>query len=260
MLPARRNKVDISVRTSPDPKPGIPSSIARLPTIVCDPEGTFDTEGVVDSDLRARDLIFIGYDRGGAEALSSVWQASHSQEFVEEDARSPSLNLYHGIRCTLTSHDMQDRKYFDSGDYALSKAGKAPQNTVGTAIPNPEKYVHTHPSESVYGAILTSISSIPHVSPNPVPASSNPHISVQISPVNSPTSPAKESSLSQESTLADIMSTDPSPPDTTVETKSTTVAEPTEAVDPANVPTQDTPETEPRATGSGSGDSDVKME
>lgn len=33
----------------------------------------------------------------------------------------------------------QDRKYFDSGDYALSKAGVAPQNTVGTAIPNPEK-------------------------------------------------------------------------------------------------------------------------
>jgi hypothetical protein len=35
----------------------------------------------------------------------------------------------------------QERKYFDSGDYALSKAGVAPQNTVGTAIPNPEKYV-----------------------------------------------------------------------------------------------------------------------
>lgn len=35
----------------------------------------------------------------------------------------------------------QDRKYFDSGDYALSKAGKAPQNTVGTAIPSPEKCV-----------------------------------------------------------------------------------------------------------------------
>jgi hypothetical protein len=34
---------------------------------------------------------------------------------------------------------MKDRKYFDSGDYALSKAGVAPQNAVGTAIPNPEK-------------------------------------------------------------------------------------------------------------------------
>ncbi|TFY64172.1 hypothetical protein EVG20_g6039 [Dentipellis fragilis] len=35
----------------------------------------------------------------------------------------------------------KDRKFFDSGDYALSKAGVAPQNAVGTAIPNPEKCV-----------------------------------------------------------------------------------------------------------------------
>jgi hypothetical protein len=130
----------------------------------------------------------------------------------------------------------KDRKYFDSGDYALSKAGKAPQNTVGTAIPNPEN--------------------IPHASPTSVCNSSNPHISVQISPVNSPTSPAKESSLSHESTLADIMSTDPSPPDTIVETKLATVMEPTEIVDP----TRDTPVTESKTTGFGSGDPDIKMD
>lgn len=34
---------------------------------------------------------------------------------------------------------LQERKYFDSGDYALSKAGKEPQENVGTAIPQPEK-------------------------------------------------------------------------------------------------------------------------
>lgn len=39
----------------------------------------------------------------------------------------------------LFSLAIKDRKYFDSGDYALSKAGVAPQNAVGTAIPNPEK-------------------------------------------------------------------------------------------------------------------------
>ncbi|KIO29205.1 hypothetical protein M407DRAFT_70826, partial [Tulasnella calospora MUT 4182] len=33
----------------------------------------------------------------------------------------------------------KDRKYFDSGDYAMSKAGVTPQNAVGTAIPSPEK-------------------------------------------------------------------------------------------------------------------------
>lgn len=41
---------------------------------------------------------------------------------------------------------LQDRKYFDSGDYALSKAGVGPQNAVGTAIPNPEKCVVFFPS------------------------------------------------------------------------------------------------------------------
>lgn len=45
------------------------------------------------------------------------------------------------ILCYFLNDVLQDRKYFDSGDYALSKAGVAPQNTVGTAIPNPEKCV-----------------------------------------------------------------------------------------------------------------------
>ena len=90
--------------------------------------------------------------------------------------------------------------------------------------------------------------------------SSGPHISVQISPVNSPTSPAKESSLSQESTLADIMSTDPSPSDTTVETKSTTVTEPAEAADPGDPLVQDVPETESKTSGFGRGDLDIKMD
>jgi len=135
---------------------------------------------------------------------------------------------------------MKDRKFFDSGDYALSKAGKAPRETVGTAIPNPEN--------------------IPHASPNSVSNSSSPHISVQISPVNSPTSPAKESSLSHESTLADIMSTDPNPSDTTVETESTVAEEVVQVPNPANVPTTDVPATKSKATEPGSGDSDIKMD
>jgi len=70
----------------------------------------------------------------------------------------------------------KDRKYFDSGDYALSKAGKAPQNTVGTTIPNPEN--------------------IPHASSPPAN-----HQNLSISPTNGvtngATSPVKESSLAQ---------------------------------------------------------------
>ncbi|KAF8713317.1 hypothetical protein RHS03_00939, partial [Rhizoctonia solani] len=37
----------------------------------------------------------------------------------------------------------KDRKYFDSGDYALSKAGVTSQAAVGTAIPHPEKQYST---------------------------------------------------------------------------------------------------------------------
>ncbi|TCD61022.1 hypothetical protein EIP91_009145 [Steccherinum ochraceum] len=65
----------------------------------------------------------------------------------------------------------KDRKYFDSGDYALSKAGKAPQNTVGTAIPNPEN--------------------IPHATSSPVTHA------MSVSPTNVVTSPIKESPLAE---------------------------------------------------------------
>jgi hypothetical protein len=130
----------------------------------------------------------------------------------------------------------KDRKFFDSGDYALSKAGKTPREAVGTAIPNPEN--------------------IPHASPTPVSNHSGPHISVQISPVNSPTSPAKESSLSQESTLADIMGPDPAPSDTTVETESIVVEEVVELIDS----TENAQEVESKTTEPGSGDSDIKMD
>lgn len=43
---------------------------------------------------------------------------------------------------------MQERKYFDSGDYALSKAGKASDvgvTQVGREHPNPEKIPHIAP-------------------------------------------------------------------------------------------------------------------
>jgi len=43
----------------------------------------------------------------------------------------------------------KDRKYFDSGDYALSKAGVAPQSNVGTAIPSPESIPHASPPSNL---------------------------------------------------------------------------------------------------------------
>jgi len=70
----------------------------------------------------------------------------------------------------------KDRKYFDSGDYALSKAGVAPQNAVGTAIPNPEN--------------------IPHAA-SPPTNGINTHNSLSVSPTNGNTSPVKESALAE---------------------------------------------------------------
>jgi len=71
----------------------------------------------------------------------------------------------------------KERKYFDSGDYALSKAGVAPQNTVGTAIPNPEN--------------------IPHAS-SPGNGHSNGHQNLSVSPTSSTSPVNKESGLSHD--------------------------------------------------------------
>jgi len=94
----------------------------------------------------------------------------------------------------------KDRKYFDSGDYALTKAGVAPQNTVGTAIPSPEN--------------------IPHAA-SPV----NSHQGLSVSPTNN-TSLVKESSLSQDST--DVSSAP------TVETETAPLTEPVTEIDPVS--------------------------
>ncbi|GLB38532.1 putative plays an essential role in initiation of the G0 program by preventing the degradation of specific nutrient-regulated mRNAs via the 5'-3' mRNA decay pathway [Lyophyllum shimeji] len=71
----------------------------------------------------------------------------------------------------------KERKYFDSGDYALSKAGVAPQTTVGTAIPNPEN--------------------IPHAS-SPGNGHSNGHQNLSVSPTNSTSPVNKESGLAHD--------------------------------------------------------------
>ncbi|KAI0826884.1 Endosulfine-domain-containing protein [Trametes gibbosa] len=73
----------------------------------------------------------------------------------------------------------KERKFFDSGDYALSKAGKAPQNAVGTAIPSPEN--------------------IPHATSPPV------HQALSVSPTNSTMAPipSKESPLAETKPVED---------------------------------------------------------
>ncbi|KAI9209338.1 camp-regulated phosphoprotein/endosulfine conserved region-domain-containing protein [Polychytrium aggregatum] len=45
----------------------------------------------------------------------------------------------------VIGHQMKDRKYFDSGDYALSKAGKSNPKEVGSQHPSPERIPHSIP-------------------------------------------------------------------------------------------------------------------
>jgi hypothetical protein len=60
-----------------------------------------------------------------------------------------------------TYADVQDRKYFDSGDYMMSKAGVASAQAPGTAIPTPEGYVpRTH--SIIPADLIESPTHLPH--------------------------------------------------------------------------------------------------
>ncbi|KNE59594.1 hypothetical protein AMAG_18211 [Allomyces macrogynus ATCC 38327] len=49
---------------------------------------------------------------------------------------------------SVLGHRLKERKYFDSGDYAMSKAGKSSPSTVGSAHPTPDMIPHSHPATS----------------------------------------------------------------------------------------------------------------
>lgn len=104
----------------------------------------------------------------------------------------------------------QERKYFDSGDYALSKAGKASEGgvtTIGSQHPLPENIPHLTspgPNGSSNGATNSAPSgNLPGAtSGSPVKESSFLHRETSadepsvISPVNSPKSPEKGNATS----------------------------------------------------------------
>ncbi|EDR13332.1 uncharacterized protein LACBIDRAFT_292544 [Laccaria bicolor S238N-H82] len=103
----------------------------------------------------------------------------------------------------------KDRKYFDSGDYALSKAGVAPQNTVGTAIPNPENIPHASSCGNGHN---------------------NGHQSLSISPTNSMSPVNKESGLAHDDNT-NVPDDEPTRDDSTTDTTTTTHASPTVALE-----------------------------
>ncbi|WFD01626.1 hypothetical protein MOBT1_000302 [Malassezia obtusa] len=64
------------------------------------------------------------------------------QSLTEEEQKLFRLYGKLPTRKDLLANKLKERKYFDSGDYALSKAGKAPKQDVGTTIPNPDMVPH----------------------------------------------------------------------------------------------------------------------
>lgn len=60
----------------------------------------------------------------------------------------------------------QERKYFDSGDYAMSKAGVSPPQSVGTAIPSPADIPHAQPAQGG-GSSSSGAIGIPGASTSP---------------------------------------------------------------------------------------------
>ncbi|KAH3948501.1 mRNA stability protein [Parastagonospora nodorum] len=78
----------------------------------------------------------------------------HQQNKVDISKMSPDeaklFRLYGKLpnKKDLLQNKLKERKYFDSGDYALSKAGKAGDvgvTQVGREHPNPEKIPHIAP-------------------------------------------------------------------------------------------------------------------
>jgi len=124
----------------------------------------------------------------------------------------------------------KDRKYFDSGDYALSKAGKAPQSTVGTAIPNPENIPHASTPGNGHNNGHTNNSVSPTSSSNPFQKDSGLSTDENTTP---PVEAQTEQLTSTDETMSDAhevtiseasAAPDTTTPETPIEVDSTTVA------------------------------------
>jgi len=102
---------------------------------------------------------------------------------------------------------VSERKYFDSGDYAMSKAGKAPQSSLGTAIPQPENIPHPSVSPpTTAGGLPMNGSGTVSTSPSGAGMSTSPIASFAIAGM---ASPMKESGLGKDQTFAaDAVGTD----------------------------------------------------
>jgi hypothetical protein len=91
---------------------------------------------------------------GRGQAVPPLRQAPQQEGPAPEQAQGASPTAVHSL-AQAHANPAQERKYFDSGDYALSKAGKAGDvgvTQVGREHPNPEKIPHIAPPTPTGGA------------------------------------------------------------------------------------------------------------
>ncbi|OIW29117.1 hypothetical protein CONLIGDRAFT_715509 [Coniochaeta ligniaria NRRL 30616] len=118
------------------------------------------------------------------------------KEAVDADSLRAKTKYGHLPKNFLPRHRVIDRKYFDSGDFALQKAGKADNldtGIVGTEHPVPEKIPHL---SSPVGAAANGGASVGGLG-NPLLAPHHMHQAHQAG------SPVKESSFLHRETSAD---------------------------------------------------------
>ncbi|KAF9917490.1 hypothetical protein BX616_000850 [Lobosporangium transversale] len=98
----------------------------------------------------------------------SAAQGNNTQTLTDQEQK---LQRMYGKLPTgrdLLGHKLKERKYFDSGDYALSKAGKT-STTVGSQHPQPENIPHSNPTppNATHGSPPVKESSLIHESEIP---------------------------------------------------------------------------------------------
>lgn len=67
----------------------------------------------------------------------------------------------HTVKLHLTL--LKERKFFDSGDYALYKAGKGTSNAVGSEHPSPDMIPHSNPAASSNNAATNHVEHHTHL-------------------------------------------------------------------------------------------------
>ncbi|EPZ31335.1 hypothetical protein O9G_000980 [Rozella allomycis CSF55] len=83
--------------------------------------------------------------------MSSTNSSKTDEKKELSDQEQRILKMYGKVpnRKDLLNHKLKrvkDRKYFDSGDYAMSKAGKS--TVVGSLHPSPDSIPHSHPTQN----------------------------------------------------------------------------------------------------------------